>query len=391
MSNNLETFKTFEDFKYRGDTMLKENLYKGIYGYGFENPSKTQQIGCPPCLAGHDTIIQAESGTGKSLTFSIPAIQEVVLEDKYPQVMIVCPTRDIALQHCELLESLTMYMDGFKIIKCIGKMGSSKDMVNRIKDGAHIICGTTGRIKDMIERNAFDPYKLRMIILDEADQMLENDFKYDIMDILKFCNEEVQLCCFSATMKADTLEFTKTLFRSNPKIVLLPPDTMTLEGIKQFYVSLDREEHKLEVLADLYNFISVSQSIIFVNSIKRAMWLESMLRKHDFSMSVITGEMTQADRNTIIDEFRTGRSRILISTDLLARGIDVKGLKLVINYDFPNNRENYIHRIGRCGRYGSKGVAINLVTSYDGESMQEVETFYSTQINELPDDIEDLI
>mgnify|MGYP001108108446 CR=1 FL=1 len=377
--------QTFEDYE------LQEDLLRGLYGYGFEAPSPTQVKAIPACLSGNDVVVQAESGTGKTGGFCIPLLQTIDPRNQNCQAIIICPTRDIALQHSEFLRQLSTYMDGIKIIECIGGMMKSYDMVRQIQKGAHIICGTPGRIKDMISQNAFDMRSVRMVVLDEADVLLERDFRYDIQDIMEGSDPDIQLCLFSATMPKEAMEFINGILRPDPTIVLLEKDNLTLDGIKQFYVPLDEEAHKIEVVEDLFNFLEVSQSLIFVNSKMRAMKLEDELIHRKFTVSVITGDMKQEERNNIISEYRTGHSRVLICSDLMARGIDIKGVKLVINFDFPNDRENYIHRIGRCGRYGSKGVAINLITKDETRMMNEVEDFYHTQILELPADIEDLI
>ncbi len=378
---------TFEDYD------INESLLRGIYGYGFVSPSTTQEKGFKPVLKGNDLLLQAPSGTGKTGAFCIPVLERINPNNKKAQVLILSPTRDIALQHCNLLNELSSYMDNVNIIECIGGQSKSYDMQREIKNGGQIICGTVGRVKDMIQRRAFDIRDIEIVVFDEADVLLEKSFRDDIMyDIMANANSDVQVCLYSATLPDETLEFAcQKLLRADAEKILLNKDNLTLDGIKQYYIPLEDEGYKIDVIEDLYNFLEVSQSLIFVNSKHKAMELEEELHKRNYTLSVITGDMTQEDRNGILSEFRAGKSRIMICSDLIARGIDIKGIKLVINFDFPNNRENYIHRIGRSGRFGSKGVAINLVTDKEVQLMKEVEEFYHTQIEELPSDIENLI
>lgn len=378
-------YTSFEDFD------LGEDILRGIYGYGFIEPSPPQKKGIAPCLGNGDVLLQAESGTGKTAAFCIPILQKVDCSNPETQMVILSPTRDIALQHSTLLKELSKYMEGLTIIECIGGLTKSYDMARSIRNGGQIICGTVGRVKDMMSRGAFNMSRVHMVVLDEADVLLDRDFRYEVKDIMEEADPEVQLCLFSATMTNETLDFANKILRKDATVMLLEQDSLTLEGIKQFYVGLDCDNDKIAVIEDLFGFLEVSQSLIFVNSKQKAIMLEEELRKRNYTLSVITGDMKQEDRNMILSEFRCGKSRIMVCSDLIARGIDVKGVKLVINFDFPNDRENYIHRIGRSGRYGSKGVAINLITENELSLIKEVESFYHTEINELPSDIEDLI
>lgn len=225
-----------------------------------------------------------------------------------------------------------------------------------------------------------------MFILDEADEMLSSGFKEQIYNIFRLLPETTQVVLLSATMPQDVLEVT-TKFMRNPVRILVKKDELTLEGIKQFYINLEEEAYKTDCLFDLYDSISVTQAVIFCNTRGKVDFLTEELRKNKFTVSAIHSDLSQQERDVIMNEFRTGSSRILISTDLLARGIDVQQVSLVINYDLPSNKENYIHRIGRGGRFGRKGVAINFVTNQDVGMMREIEKFYSTQILELPETV----
>jgi len=221
-------------------------------------------------------------------------------------------------------------------------------------------------------------------VLDEADEMLSQGFAEQIYEVFKFLPKDVQVCLFSATMPKDVLELTEKFMR-NPTRILVKKETLTLEGIKQFYVAVE-EEFKLETLMDLYDSVSIAQSVIFCNTKRKVDWLSTEMNKKEFTVSFMHADMPKGEREKVMQTFRSGSSRVLISTDLLARGIDVHHVNIVINFDLPSNRENYLHRIGRSGRYGRKGVAINFVTSKDIQTLKDLESFYHTQIDELPMD-----
>jgi translation initiation factor 4A len=229
-----------------------------------------------------------------------------------------------------------------------------------------------------------------MFMLDEADEMLSRGFKDQIYDVFKFMPETVQVALFSATMPLEVLEVSKRFMR-DPVRILVKRNELTLEGIKQFYIDVEREEWKLDTLCDLYETLTITQAIIYVNTRQKVDWLTDKLSERDFTVSAMHGDMEQKERDIIMREFRSGSSRVLITTDLLARGIDVQQVSLVINFDLPINRENYIHRIGRSGRFGRKGVAINFLTTGDVRYLRDIEQFYNTQVDEMPMNVADLI
>jgi superfamily II DNA/RNA helicase len=259
--------------------------------------------------------------------------------------------------------------------------------ISTLKAGAQFIVGTPGRIYDLIRRGDLSVDHIKYVILDEADQMLEDLFAEQIKAILdnKFPST-TRLALFSATMPQNVLEVAEN-YLNNPIRILLPPDEVTLDGIKQYYVSLEREDWKLPVLLDLYQQIAVNQALIYVNKRQKAEWLAKQLSAQGFTLEYIHGEMEVGERKKRMEDFRSGSVRVLISTDLLARGIDVQQVSLVVNYELPMQRENYVHRIGRSGRYGKKGVAVNLIYGDEMNAMKEIERHYSTTINELPEDL----
>ena len=364
----------YDKVVYKFDDMeLDENLLRGVFGYGFEEPSAIQQRAIMPIIEGHDVLAQAQSGTGKTGTFSIAALQRIDTSVKAPQALMLAPTRELALQIQKVVMALAFHMD-IKVHACIGGTSFVED-AEGLRD-AQIVVGTPGRVFDNIQRRRFRTDKIKMFILDEADEMLSSGFKEQIYQIFTLLPPTTQVVLLSATM---------------PVRILVKKDELTLEGIKQFYVNVEEEEYKYECLTDLYDSISVTQAVIFCNTRRKVEELTTKLRNDKFTVSAIYSDLPQQERDTIMKEFRSGSSRILISTDLLARGIDVQQVSLVINYDLPANKENYIHRIGRGGRFGRKGVAINFVTNEDVGAMRELEKFYSTQIEELPSDIATLL
>jgi len=381
-SNWNEVCESFDDMK------LKDELLRGIYAYGFEKPSHIQQRGIIPCIQGHDTIAQAQSGTGKTATFSISSLQRVNIKDPDCQVLILAPTRELAHQTYKVLNDLGDYMK-IQSHACVGGTAVRED-IQILQRGVQIVVGTPGRVNDMIGRNALRLAKLRMFVLDEADEMLSRGFKDQIYDVFQYLPSEVQVCLFSATMPVEILNMTKRFMR-NPVRILVKKEALTLDGIRQFYISVEREDWKLDTLCDLYETLTITQAIIYCNTRQKTEWLQDKMTSRDFTVSCMHGDMDMSNRQLIMREFRSGSSRVLITTDLLARGIDVQQVSLVINYDLPINRENYIHRIGRSGRFGRKGVAINFVSQEDVRALREIEQFYRTEIEEMPMDVSDLI
>merc|ERR1712194_298939 len=367
---------------------LPEELLRGIYAYGFEKPSAIQQRAIKPTMLGRDLIAQAQSGTGKTATFAIGTLAKLDLKLRECQSLILAPTRELAQQIQKVVIALGDYMN-VTVHACVGGT-AVRDDIRTLQGGVHIVVGTPGRVYDMINRRALRLESIRQFMLDEADEMLSRGFKDQIYDIFKFLPESVQVALFSATMPLDVLEVTQRFMRE-PVRILVKKDELTLEGIKQFYIAVDKEEWKLDTLCDLYETLTITQAIIYCNTRRKVDFLQDQLTKRDFTISTMHSDLDQKERDLVMREFRSGSSRVLISTDLLARGIDVQQVSLVINYDLPQNMENYLHRTGRSGRFGRKGVAINFVTNPDVRAMKDIEKFYHTQIEEMPVDIADMI
>jgi ATP-dependent RNA helicase len=367
---------------------LRPDLIRGIYAYGFERPSAIQQRAIKPIVSGRDVIAQAQSGTGKTATFSISALQTIDTTVRETQVLIMSPTRELATQIQKVVLALGDYLS-VQCHACIGGTSVGEDM-RKLDHGQHIVSGTPGRVFDMIRRRNLRTRGIKMLILDEADEMLNQGFKEQIYDVYRYLPPGTQVVLLSATLPREILEMT-TKFMTDPIRVLVKRDELTLEGIKQFFVAVEKEEWKFDTLCDLYDTLTITQAVIFCNTKRKVDWLTEKMREANFTVSAMHGDMPQKERSSIMEDFRGGASRVLITTDVFARGIDVQQVSLVINYDLPNNRENYIHRIGRSGRFGRKGVSINFAKSDDIRILRDIEQFYSTQIDEMPMNVGDLI
>jgi len=380
--------ESFDTFDLMG---LNENLLRGIYAYGFEKPSAIQQKGIVPFVRGLDVIQQAQSGTGKTATFCTGVLQNLDFSQQKCQALLLAPTRELAQQIEKVMSALGDYL-GVKCHACVGGTSVIKD-TKILKAGVHAVIGTPGRIHDMLRRRALVSTYVCMFVLDEADEMLSHGFKDQIYDIYQLLPAKLQVGLFSATLSPEALDITRK-FMNEPVHILVAKDELTLDGIKQFYVDVEKEEWKLQTLTDLYETLTITQSVIFANSRRKVDWLSEKMRLKDFTVSSTHGEMNQNTRDIIMREFRSGSSRVLITTDLLARGIDVQQVSLVINYDLPMQPgalEKYLHRIGRTGRFGRKGVAINFVCRDDESTLKSIQKFYKTTIEALPSHIAELI
>lgn len=374
----MENINDFEDFN------LKEELLRGIYSYGFEKPSAVQKKAIGPVIDGNDCIVQAQSGTGKTGTFSIATLQRVDSELKYCQAVILSPTRELAKQTERVITNIGQYTN-INILTCIGGDKISDEQI-KLKTAQIVVC-TPGRLYDMIKRKWLNIDKLDLFIIDEADELLSRGFKDQLQNIFQFIPSNTQIAIYSATMPQEILSITD-MFMNDPLRIMIKKEDITLEGIKQFYIPLNKEEEKFMVICDIYEILTISQTIIYCSTKRKVEWLTDKMAEKNFVVSAIHGDMVQETRDIIMNDFRNGKSRVLITTDLLARGIDIPSVEVVINYDLPVSRENYIHRIGRSGRYGKKGVAINLVTiGGDIKELKELEKFYNCVIDEMPKDI----
>jgi translation initiation factor 4A len=373
---------SYESFDSMG---LPDNLLRGIYAHGFEKPSPIQQKAIVPIKNGNDILAQAQSGTGKTGAFSIGAMCHVDPALKKPQVLVLVPTRELAQQIEYVATHIGSHLP-LSVYSATGGTPLNADL-KALERGVQYIVGTPGRIYDLMHRNALQRQNIKVVIMDEADQMLEDRFREQVMCILGLgFPKDTRVALFSATMPKEVVEFAENLLQ-NPMRILIPPEEVTLEGIKQYFVELPREDWKYEVLCDLYQQLNINQAIIYCNKRQKVEWLAEKMSAQGFPLSFIHGDMDVEERRRRMTDFRKGGIRVLISTDLLARGIDVQQVSLVINYELPIQRENYIHRIGRSGRFGRKGVSINLLLPEEVKLMKEIESFYSTQVVTLPEDL----
>jgi translation initiation factor 4A len=371
-------FATWEDVE-----DLNPQLLRGIYAYNFEKPSHIQQRAILPMMAGRDVIAQAQSGTGKTGAFGVGALQLVNSAKREVQALIMAPTRELAKQTYEVLTNLGSQMPGLVVQLLVG--GSSTDDDARIlkQTPPQIIVGCPGRVHDMIRRRFINPRTIRLFILDEADEMLSYGFKDQIYNIMQFLNKDVQVCLFSATMPQE-LHALSEKFMRDPVKILVNAEQLTLEGICQYYVALDDDDGKFATLQDLFKTISMSQSIIYCNNVKRVADLTEAMVSKGYPACCIHSGMEKDKRDEAYSNFKAGKYRVLISSDVTARGIDIQQVSTVINFDLPKSVHTYLHRIGRSGRWGRKGTGISFITRRDMKLLRDLEVFYSTTINELP-------
>ena len=382
MEENKKANGSFEELS------LKDNLLRGIYSYGFEVPSAIQSSAIPVMKSGKDVIAQAQSGTGKTGAFVIGSLEKVNPEIQGTQIIIISPTRELSKQTTEVVIELSKYME-ISYLEVVGgtDVFQCRSDLDKLPQ---VVIGTPGRILDMINKKSLFTDKLTTLIFDEADEILSYGFKETIYNIVKCIPEKCQICLFSATIPGEVIELTNS-FMNNPESILVKKEALTLEGITQFYIDIKVSDWKYHILKDLYDTISISQCIIYFNSKNKLNQVYKDLIEENFPVSMIHGELTSEERKRTMNEFKGGQTRILLSTDLLSRGIDIQQLSLVINFDIPRSKETYIHRIGRSGRYGRKGVAINFVTERDMENLEDIKTFYNTKIEEMPQNIVDYL
>ena len=384
----FETTEGIEPITNFSDMGIKEDVLRGVYEYGFEKPSAIQQRAVMPILQGRDVIAQAQSGTGKTSMIALSVCQIVDTSSREVQALVLSPTRELATQTEKTIQAIGLHAS-IQAHACIGGKSVGED-IRKLENGVHVVSGTPGRVCDMIKRRSLRTRGIKLLILDESDEMLSRGFKDQIYDVYRYLPPDLQVCLVSATLPHEILEMTSK-FMTEPVKILVKRDELTLEGIKEFFVAVEKEEWKFDTLCDLYDTLTVTQAVIFCNTKRKVDWLSEKMRTNNFTVSSMHGDMPQKERDEIMNQFRSGDSRVLITTDVWARGIDVQQVSLVINYDLPNNRELYIHRIGRSGRFGRKSVAINFVKSDDIKILRDIEQYYSTQIDEMPMNVADLI
>lgn len=380
MTDNNNNFTSFDDMEF-----LSYELMKGIFDYGFKNPSRIQNSTIKNIHDGYDIIAQSQSGTGKTGAFTVGALSVIDITQHHPQIIIMATTRDLATQIHYVISNISKHMN-IKIALAIGGtriVNNSRDPYYHIRK-SHVLIGTPGRIFDYINRKAFDPKKLKMFIMDEADALLKDDFIEQIKIIYNELDNACQVIIFSATYTDEILEIADSITQEPKKKILMKYEELSLDLIKQYKVEVRYENIKYSTLADLYTKLQIGQCIIFANSINTINMLEKRLTRDGFGVSKIHGELTTEQRTVILKDFRLGLSRVLLATDILSRGIDIEQIGIVINYDLPRDYASYIHRIGRSGRFGKIGVAINFVTNNDRQNLEGLEEHYKIKIDDMP-------
>lgn len=362
---------------------LKTDLLRGIYSYGFEKPSEIQKKSIPVMTKGKDVIAQAQSGMGKTGAFSISTLELIDCSKPKLQALLLAPTHELAKQTLNVIKSLGSMFPQLVVKNLIGGTSIQDDAADIRNNCPHVIVGCAGRVYDMFHRKYISSKDIRLLVLDEADEMLSRGFKDQIYNIFQYMNENIQVALFSATLPAEIMALTKKFMR-NPVEITMEVEKLNLECIKQYYIAMRDDNDKYDTLKDLFSAISVSQCIIYCNSVKRVSELHKAMVEEGFSVCCIHSSMDKVERHREFNNFRTGGYRVLISSNVTARGIDIQQVSTVINFDITKDPHTYLHRIGRSGRWGRKGVAINFITKYDVPVMKRIESYYGISMEELP-------
>jgi translation initiation factor 4A len=380
----LPTVATTTEFKKWEDVEdITPELLRGIYAYGFENPSPIQQRAILPIIQKHDVIAQAQSGTGKTGAFTVAALQSIDTTIAATQALIMAPTRELSKQIYDVVSGIGAMMAGLNVRLLIGGTSTDEDTSELKKKVPHIIVGCPGRVQDMIRRHFIHTSTIGLMVLDEADEMLSAGFKDQIYNIFQCLSPNIQVALFSATMPPELHSLTEKFMR-NPVKILVKAEMLTLEGIVQHYVAVDNDVQKYLTLKDLFKTISLSQCIIFCNTTRRVADLYEAMTIDGYPVCCIHSNMDKQARQQAYSEFKKGTHRVLISSNVTARGIDIQQVSIVINFDVPRDIHVYLHRIGRSGRWGRKGFGINFVTRSDIGLLKDIESYYGTTITELP-------
>ena len=370
---------------------LSQELLRGIYSYGFEAPSPIQKLAIRPIIERRDILAQAQSGTGKTATFAIGSLSIVNTNDNYTQVLVLSPTKELSIQSANVYKSLGDQIKNLRVQTLYGGQNmedfGSNDFSKRLHP--HVICGCAGRVLDMMQRNKITSRKIKLVILDEADEMLSSGFKEQVYQIFQFFNNNIQVALFSATIPESIKPIVDKIVR-NPVRISVKLEQLTLEGISQYFVAVDDDRQKYLALKDIYSNLTVSLCIIYANSVKRVSELYEAMLEDGFPVCCIHSNMDRTTRENSFKDFRQGKFRVLISSNVTSRGIDIQQVGTVINFDIPKCVHNYLHRIGRSGRWGRKGVGINLITRRDFFKLREIERHYDIKVKELPADLKNL-
>ena len=368
---------------------INSNLLRGIYAYGFEKPSPIQRKAIKPIIDKKDIIAQAQSGTGKTATFTIGALSLINTNENVTQILCLSPTRELSVQTANVMRGIGSMIPNLRVQVLVGGSSIDEDVGNLKSNVPHVIVGCPGRVYDMMRRNNIGSKNIKLVILDEADEMLSSGFKEQVYNIFQYFSNNIQVALFSATLPEHITGITSKFMR-DPVKIRVKAEQLTLEGISQYYVAIEDDRQKYLTLKDLYKFMSLSQCIIYANSVKRVSALYDAMMEDGFPVCRIHSGMDKSERDKAFSEFRNGTYRVLISSNVTARGIDIQQVSVVINFDIPKDVHTYLHRIGRSGRWGRKGVGINLITRRDLTKIKEIEQYYFTQIKEMPSSFDNL-
>jgi ATP-dependent RNA helicase DDX6/DHH1 len=367
------------------DYLLKRELLMGIYEKGYEHPSPIQEEAIPLALAGKNIIARAKNGTGKTASFLIPALEIVDPEKKCIQVLILVPTRELVLQTSSVAKELSKHLNDIEVMGTTGGMNLTDDIHRLTDQNISILVATPGRALDLARQGVAQLDNCSYIVLDEADKLLSPEFMENIERLLEYCAEHRQVLLFSATFPITVREFAQRNMEEPFEINLM--QSLTLQGITQYYAFVE-ESQKVHCLYTLFKKLEIKQSIIFCNSVNRVQLLAKRITQMGFSCFYIHSRMDQNDRNRVYHDFKNRACRHLVSSDLFTRGIDIPTVNVVINFDFPKNSETYLHRIGRSGRFGHYGIAINFLTYKDRISLWMIEKELNTEIKPIPPEID---
>lgn len=357
---------TFNDFD------INNNIKKAIRDMGFEEPTPIQKLTIPEALKGKDLIGQAQTGTGKTVAFSIPILEKIFIKDKSPQAIIICPTRELSIQVANEIAKLGSNIKKLKILPVYGGQPIGRQ-IRVLNKGVHIVIGTPGRILDHIERGTLNLIGVETVVLDEADEMLDMGFREDIEQILRHIPKQRQTLLFSATIPDEIKRIAK-FYQKNPKHLKVSSKQMTVPEITEYFYNV-KEKYKLDDLTRLIDVYDISLGLVFCNTKRRVDYVVRHLKNRGYSVDGIHGDMKQKIRDKVMNKFRRGDIEILVATDVAARGIDVANVQAVFNYDVPQNPEYYVHRIGRTARAGNIGYAFTLV---DGKEQRMLDNIRKT-------------
>ena len=363
------------------DLRISKELLKAVGDMGFEEPTPIQSLAIPPILEGRDVIGQAYTGTGKTAAYGIPALEKIDPKNQRVQSIILCPTRELAIQISDELRKLSKYQRGIKVLPIYGGQSIEKQIIG-LKQGAQIIIGTPGRVMDHMRRKTLSLNSVRFVVLDEADEMLDMGFRDDIELIIRDIPHQRQTVLFSATMPQEILTLTKK-FQRNPMEVKVIHRQLTVPGIEQVYFEI-QERMKPELLSRLIDLKGLKSSLVFCNTKRRVDELINTFQARGYSVEGLHGDMNQVQRERVMGKFRRKEIEVLVATDVAARGIDVEGIDAVFNYDVPQDEEYYVHRIGRTGRVGRAGRAFTFVTGRELRKLRDIQQFIGTKIIQQP-------